>query len=400
MIPVAEAQARVLSQLKPLPTEHVPLEQAAGRVLSEAVVARVTHPPADTSAMDGYAVACSDRRDFRVAGVSSAGAGFHRPCGAGEAVRIFTGAPVPEGADCVVIQENVSRAGDQIVLASEVQLARRQHIRTAGNDFRAGDLLLEAGRRLSGRDIALAAAMNHATLPCARKPRVAILANGDELVLPGEYPARDQIVSSSPFGLAAEIALWGGAASLLGIARDNEEDIRSKLSDAHAYDLVVTIGGASVGEHDLIKSALARELVVDFWKIAMRPGKPLVSGTYRGVPMLGLPGNPVSAFVCAQLFIKPAVYRMIGATADPLPLVDAQLVAGMPANDARQDYCRARVDLRADGELLVTPLPVQDSGMLRALSMAQGLVVRPPYDPPRMVGDTVAVLLLEPLFFG
>jgi len=350
--------------------------------------------------MDGYAVASSNRREFRVVGVSAAGAGFRGRCGDGEAVRIFTGAPVPEGADCVVIQENVSRVGDKILLEGDAQPVPGRHVRVAGNDFRAGEVLLEYGRRLSGRDIALAAAMNHATLPCSRKPRVAILANGDELVMPGEVPARDQIVSSSPLGLAAEISLWGGLACLLGIARDTEADIRSRLSEAQSYDLIVTIGGASVGEHDLVKSALADELRVDFWKIAMRPGKPLVSGTYRDVPLLGLPGNPVSAFVCALLFIKPAIYRMTGATSDPLPLVEAELVTGLPANDARQDYCRARVDRRADGALLVTPMPVQDSGMLRALATAQGLVVRPPHDPPRKPGDRVRVLLLEDPIFG
>ncbi len=208
-------------------------------------------------------------------------------------------------------------------------------------------------------------------------------------------PARDQIISSSPAGLAAEIGLWGGEASLLGIAADRRADIRARLADAEAFDLVITIGGASVGEHDLVQSALAPDLKVDFWKIAMRPGKPLISGTYRGVPFLGLPGNPVSAFVCALLFVKPVIYRLAGNVQEPLALFVGALGVDVGANDMRQDYCRARLEQSVDGRWLVTPLPVQDSGMLRFLASAQALIVRPPHDPARKAGEPVQFLPLD-----
>jgi molybdopterin molybdotransferase len=399
MIPVAEAQARVLQAISRLEAENVSLDGCFGRVLAAPVAARVTNPPADVSAMDGYAVRHSDRRAYRVTGVSAAGAGFHAPVGDGEAVRIFTGAPVPPGADSIILQENVTRSGDEIRLAADATVVRGKHIRRAGHDFRAGDVLLPEGLRLSARDLALAAAMNHAFLPCVRKPRVAILATGDELVPPGQVPGLDQIVSSSPAGLSADIASWGGDAVQLGIAADRAEDIRGRLERARDHDLIVTIGGASVGDYDLVQSALAPDLAVDFWKIAMRPGKPLISGVYRGVPLLGLPGNPVSAFVCALLFIKPAIYRFIGATDAPLRLVEAELGADIGPNDVRQDYCRATCEALEDGRLVATPLPVQDSGMLRFLAAAQGLIVRPPHDPARKRGERVSVLPLgAPVF--
>jgi molybdopterin molybdotransferase len=399
MIPVAEAQARVLQAIPRLEAEDVSIDLCCGRVLATPVAARVTNPPADVSAMDGYAVRHSDRRTYRVTGVSAAGAGFHAPCGDGEAVRIFTGAPVPPGADSIILQENVTRSGDEIRLTADAIVVRGKHIRRAGHDFRAGDVLLPEGLRLGARDVALAAAMNHALLPCVRKPRVAILATGDELVPPGQVPGLDQIVSSSPAGLAADIASWGGEAVQLGIAADRAEDIRGRLERARDHDLIVTIGGASVGDYDLVQSALAPDLAVDFWKIAMRPGKPLISGVYRGVPLLGLPGNPVSAFVCALLFIKPAIYRFTGASDAPLRLVEAELGAAIGPNDVRQDYCRATVEALEDGRLVATPLPVQDSGMLRFLASAQGLIVRPPHDPARRPGERVRVLPLGPPVF-
>lgn len=399
MIPVAEAQARVLQGILRLETESVALESCHGRVLAEPLAARVTHPPADVSAMDGYAVRQSKLQRFRVIGESAAGAGFHSPCGEGEAVRIFTGAPVPPAADSIILQENVTREGNEILLNAGVACVPGKHIRRAGHDFRAGEVLLPSGTRLTAREVALAAAMNHAVLPCVRRPRIAILATGDELVSPGQVPGADQIVSSSPAGLGAEIAAWGGMAVQLGIAADRPEDIRGRLERAEAPDLFVTIGGASVGDRDLVQAALAPELKVDFWKIAMRPGKPLISGTYRGVPLLGLPGNPVSAFVCALLFIKPVIHRLTGAKDDPLRLVVAELGADMGPNDQRQDYCRARVDMFEDGRLRATPLPVQDSGMLRFLAASQGLIVRPPQDPARARGEPVNLLPLgDPVF--
>jgi molybdopterin molybdotransferase len=395
MLSVAEAQARVFAGLTPLPPEDVPLAQACGRVLGVDVHAGVTNPPCDVSAMDGYAVRHSVRDSFVVVGEAQAGGNFGGTVGEGDAVRIFTGAPVPSGADSIIIQENVERRGDQIRLLEGNVIQPGKHIRRAGLDFKRGDILLKAGRRLRARDVALAAAMNCATLSCARRPRIAILATGDELVLPGDVPGPNQIISSSPSGLGAEIESWGGIAVSLGIARDTVEDIRARLSDASTFDVVITIGGASVGDYDLVQSALAPELSVDFWKIAMRPGKPLVFGTFRGVPFLGLPGNPVSAFVCSLLFLKPAILRLTGCLEAPHQLVPATLTQPMAENDVRQDYCRATLAQDEDGRLLVTPLPVQDSGMLRFLATAGALIVRPPHDPARVAGSSVQVLRLD-----
>ena len=395
MLSVAEAQARVLAGLASLLPEDVPLAQACGRVLAADVQAHVTNPPSDVSAMDGYAVRHSARSSFSVIGEAQAGGSFGGTVGEGDAVRIFTGAPVPSGADSIIIQENVERRGDQIRLLEGNVIQPGKHIRRAGLDFKRGDILLKAGRRLRARDVALAAAMNCATLSCARRPRIAILATGDELVLPGEVPGLNQIVSSSPSGLGAEIESWGGVAVSLGIARDTVEDIRARLSDASTFDVVITIGGASVGDYDLVQSALAPELKVDFWKIAMRPGKPLVFGTFRGVPFLGLPGNPVSAFVCSLLFLKPAILRLTGCLEAPHQLVPATLTQPMAENDVRQDYCRATLAPDEDGRLMVTPLPVQDSGMLRFLATAGALIVRPPHEAARPAGSTVQVLRLD-----
>ena len=395
MLSVAEAQARVLAGLTPLPPEDVPLAQACGRVLAADVSARLANPPCDVSAMDGYAVRYSARDSFAVVGEAQAGGSFGGTVGEGDAVRIFTGAPVPAGADSIIIQENVERRGDQIRLLEGNVIQPGKHIRRAGLDFKRGDILLKAGRRLRARDVALAAAMNCATLSCARRPRIAILATGDELVLPGGVPGPNQIISSSPSGLAAEIETWGGIAVSLGIARDTIEDIRSRLSDASTFDVVITIGGASVGDYDLVQSALAPELNVDFWKIAMRPGKPLVSGTFRGVPFLGLPGNPVSAFVCSLLFLKPLILRLTGCLEAPHQLIPATLTQAMTANDVRQDYCRATLAQDEDGRLMATPLPIQDSGMLRFLAAAGGLIVRPPHDPALAAGSSVRVLRLD-----
>lgn len=396
MLSVAEAEARVLNLVRPLTgIEALPLAQAHGRVLADHISAAVSHPPADVSAMDGYAVRASAHRAWHVVGTAAAGSGFAGRCGDGEAVRIFTGAPLPAGADTVIIQENVTREGDLVHLAADGVVTAGRHVRRAGHDFVRGDVLLRAGQRLTARDIALAAAMNHATLPCRPRPRVGLLATGDELVAPGQAPGAFQIVSSSPAGLGADIAAWGGAAQDLGIARDDVDDIRQRLASADKPDLLVTIGGASVGDYDLIQTALGEDLALDFWKIAMRPGKPLICGTYRGVPLLGLPGNPVSAFVCALLFIKPALYRFTGCTAAAHQLVPAELAVPVGANDTRQDYGRCTLEDLPDGRLRAMPLKVQDSGMLRYLAVADGLIVRPPHDPAQAAGATVSVLRLD-----
>lgn len=399
MLSVSEAQARVVADVQVLAPEIVSLNDAAGRVLAEDIPARVTNPPCDVSAMDGYALRASDFKGpattFRVIGVSAAGAGLAGTVGAGEAVRIFTGAPLPQGADTVVIQENVERSGDAMSVNHGVEILPGRHIRRSGLDFQRGDILLKMGAIANSRALSLAAAMNHSALRCVRQPRVAILATGDELVPPGSEPLAHQIVSSSPYGLMADIRLWGGAPVNLGIARDDIADIRSKLSNAQDYDVILTIGGASVGDYDLVQQALAPDLDVGFWKIAMRPGKPLISGRYRGVRFLGLPGNPVSAFVCSLLFLKPLIYALLGDQRPVWRFLDAEIETALPPNDTRQDYCRAVLTVAEGGRVRVRPVLVQDSSMLRFLSAADGLIVRPPLDPARLSGATVSVLTFE-----
>lgn len=398
MLSVAEAQAKVVDGLKALASEDVPLAAAHRRVLATDVTANRTQPPADVSAMDGYAVRHQDvatlPASLKLIGSVAAGATFHGNVGKGEAVRIFTGAPVPKGATTIVIQENTKADGDVVNVVDGVAPAGR-HIRRAGLDFKTGDALLKRGHRMSARDIALAAAMNHATVPCVRAPRVALLATGDELVMPGSPLSGAQIVGASSFGLAANILNWGGAVRDLGIARDDVDDLRSKAAMADGCDVFVTMGGASVGEHDLIQSALQPELMVSFWKIAMRPGKPLIFGRYAGIPFLGLPGNPVSAMVCALLFLKPMLFRLLGASETPWRTSIATLTSAVGENDNRQDYVRCALTRDETGALFAEPFPVQDSSMLRPLAAADGLIVRAIADPARASGESVSVLHLE-----
>lgn len=398
MLSVAEAQAKVLDGLKRLGQEQVSLAAATGRVLAADVASNRTQPPFDVSAMDGYAVRAQDVANLpatlKVIGAVAAGATFDRSVGKGEAVRIFTGAPVPKCANTIVIQENTKAQGDDVQVVDGAAPAGR-HIRRAGLDFKKGDKILKAGRLLTARDVSLAAAMNHAALPCARQPRVAILATGDELVAPGGDPGPAQIIASSSAGLGANVIAWGGATRDLGIARDRIDDIRFKAAGSDGADLFVTLGGASVGDHDLVQKALAPELKVSFWKIAMRPGKPLIFGKYRSMPFLGLPGNPVSAFVCAQLFLKPMIAKLLGQADGAHAPVTARLAGTLPANDQRQDYVRCGLRTESDGTLSAEPFPVQDSSMLRLLAHADGLIVRPPHDPARADGEAVAVLRLD-----
>lgn len=397
MLSVAEAQAKVLDGLKRLGPEQVSLAAATGRVLANDVAANRTQPPFDVSAMDGYAVRAQDvatlPMTLKIVGTVAAGSMFDRSLAKGEAVRIFTGAPVPKGASTIVIQENTKADGDTVHVMDGAAPAGR-HIRRAGLDFKKGDKLLKAGRVLTARDVSLAAAMNHAALPCVRQPRVAILATGDELVPPGGEPGPAQIIASSSAGLGANALAWGATIRDLGIARDRIDDIRFKAAASDGADVFVTLGGASVGDHDLVQKALAPELKVSFWKIAMRPGKPLIFGKYRSIPFLGLPGNPVSAFVCAQLFLKPMIAKLLGR-ADLPPTLNARLAGTLAANDERQDYVRCRLRAESDGTLSAEPFPVQDSSMLRLLAHADGLIVRPAGDPARGQGDTVTVLRLD-----
>ncbi len=396
LMPVEAALQRLLAVLQPVGVEEIPLRAGLGRVLAEDIVARLTQPPAALSAMDGWAVRHADvavGAVLRQVGYVPAGQSFQGRVGPGETVRVFTGAPIPDGADTVVIQEDADQDGDRVTLRAAPALGR--HIRRAGLDFTAGDPGLAAGRRLTVRDLALAAAMNHPWLVVRRRPRVAILATGDEVVRPGDPVGPNQIVSANAVALAALVEAAGGEATLLGIAPDDEAALGRYLDAARGHDLLVTTGGASVGAHDLVQPGLARRgLVVDFWKIAMRPGKPLMFGQVGGMPVLGLPGNPVSTLVCGLLFLRPALDRLQDLPASAPATADLPLAVDMAANDGRQDYVRARLVAGPDGAR-IAPMPVQDSSMISALARADGLIVRPPRAPAAAAGTPVPVIRLD-----
>lgn len=392
MIGVEEATARVLALARPLPAETVPLAAAAGRVMAGPATARRDQPPFAASAMDGYAVAgdAPSGATFRVVGMAAAGHGWGGTLAAGEAVRIFTGAPVPAGATRVVIQEDVTVAGDAITVGDRPDAAT--HIRPQGQDFRAGDTL--APRRLRPVDLSLLASMNVAEVAVARRPVVAIVATGDELVMPGDTPRSDQIVASNSFALAAMVQAEGAVPRILPIARDTEADLLAVLTLARDADLIVTTGGASVGDHDLVgRVALSMGLDRAFYKVAMRPGKPLMAGHLAGVPMLGLPGNPVSSIVCGHLFVLPLIRALLGLP-DPLPRpLAAVLAVDVGPTGPRTHYMRARLDTRA-GLPGITPSDRQDSALLSVLAQADALLIRPMGDGPRQAGDRVEYLPL------
>ena len=395
---VADARARILSSLPVTEVESVPLSQAFGRVLAEEAIARRTQPPADLSAMDGYAVKAADTASvparLRIAGEAPAGGAYEQELKTGEAVRIFTGAPLPRGADTIVIQEDTERDGAFVIIKEAAKGG--QHVRLTGLDFRTGDAGLTSGQRLAPADIALAAAMNLATLNVHRRPVIAFFSTGNELVPPGAEPGPNQIVSANNDGLAAIILEAGGTPLDLGIVADDEGAIRAAAEQAFGADMLVTLGGASVGDHDLVQSALAPAgLDIDFWKIAMRPGKPLMYGRLGRTPMLGLPGNPVSALICAELFLKPAIARLQGGDTT-LRTALARLGSALPANGAREDYMRAMLD-HIQGELPVaTPVAIQDSSMLSVLARAGCLIIRAPHAPEAKAGEIVTVLPLRP----
>ncbi len=360
LLSVAEALARVTQGLAPLEAESVALADASGRVLAEDLAATLTQPPFDASAMDGYAVRGADLAKLpatlKLIGESLAGSGFSGSVGSGEAVRIFTGAPVPKGADSIVIQEDTEQDGTKVLVKAG---APGRHIRPRGQDFKKGDLLLSANTKLNGRSLMLAAAMNHAELPVRRKPKVAILATGDEVVPPGSKLTADQIVSSVPYGVAALVEAEGGEAMSLGIAKDDVESLVTLARSGSAADILVTIGGASVGERDLVASALRGEgLELEFWKIAMRPGKPMLYGRMGHQRVLGLPGNPVSAIVCARVFLVPMLRRLLGLAAEQ-PTQDAVLGDAIEANGPREHYMRAVSDWTPTGERVVAPSPLK-----------------------------------------
>lgn len=384
MIPVSDALDALFALAEPLGHEDLPLADCAGRVLAAPVSARLTQPPFDASSMDGYAIKSLEadlHAQFKLVGEAAAGHPFAGTLKPGQAVRIFTGAPVPDGADFVVIQEDVEQRGNLVTIIAE---QGKSNIRPAGQDFAAGDALT-APRRLTPNDIALAAAMNHASLPVARKPVVALIATGDELVAPGNTPSEGQIVASNTYGLKALIEAQGGEARLLPIARDTRESLETVFALAEGADLIVTVGGASVGDHDLVgEVAAGLGLERSFYKVAMRPGKPLMAGRMGDAVLVGLPGNPVSAMVCGHIFLLPMLRALQGLGKAAAPRLTARLAEPLPANGPREHYMRASVE---GGE--ITAAHRQDSALLSVLSGANALLVRPPHDPAREVGDTV-----------
>src|SRR6266581_3231096 len=376
MISVEEALGRLLAPLEKLPPEQVSTAEGIGRVLAEDVAARRTQPPFAVSAMDGYAVRAADLGripvSLHIVAEIPAGAGFGGTLGAGEAARIFTGAPLPDGADTIIIQEDTERRGDQVEIREGA--AKGRYVRRAGLDFAEGEVLLVAGRRLTPRDIGLAAAMNRPWLFVHRRPRVAILSTGDEIVMPGDPIGPHQIVSSNALALAAFVTACGGVPILVGNAPDDPDALRRIAAGAKGVDLFVTTGGVSVGEHDLVRDVLSADgLSIDFWEIAMRPGKPLMVGRYRGTPMLGLPGNPVSTLVCSLLFLRPAIDRFGGISPSAESTPTARLGVALAKNDRRQDYLRSRLARAADGMFEVFPFEVQDSSMMALLAAADCL---------------------------
>jgi molybdopterin molybdotransferase len=404
MITVEEALARVLaSAQQPLEEEKVALEETYGRVLARDIKALRTQPPFANSAMDGYALRAADTAQapstLTVIGESAAGRAFEGALGPGQAVRIFTGAPTPEGADAIVMQEDARREGDRISLAAAVVVG--ENLREAGLDFRAGEALIAAGRRLSPRDVALAAAANHSHLPVRRRAKVAILATGDELVEPGRALGPAQIVASNNYAVAGVVKATGAMAIDLGIAVDQIGALKAGVSrarDAHA-DVLVTLGGASVGDYDLVQQALVAEgMELGFWRIAMRPGKPLMHGRLGAMRVLGLPGNPTSSTVCAVLFLRPLLRALHG---EPDPGADlsqgARLAVDLPKNGVRQDYMRASLRRGEDGILVATPAANQDSSLVKTMARADGLIVRAPHAGPAKAGDPCRVIAFHGL---
>jgi molybdopterin molybdotransferase len=396
MLTVSDARARILWSLTPTPPETVALAGAGGRVLAAPVIARLTQPPADVSAMDGFALRARDApagATLKIVGSAPAGHPFAGTVGRGEAVRIFTGSVIPKGADSVLIQEDAATVGDMLTVNEACAAAK--NIRRAGQDFAEGEILLEPGTRLTPAKIGLAAAGNHPWLAVHRKPRIAILATGDEISLPGEVIPPGGIVSSNAHALAAFVAEAGGDATILPIALDTMDAITAGAQAAAGADLLVTTGGASVGAHDLVRDSLnSQGMDLNFWKIAMRPGKPLMFGRLGQLPILGLPGNPVSALVCALLFLRPAIERLSGLPGEAPVTETAILAAPLKANDQREDFLRATL-ARGETGWLVTPFPVQDSGMLKTLARATALINRPPHDPALETGASVRIVRLD-----
>jgi molybdopterin molybdotransferase len=398
-MPVADALAAILAGAEPLGEEMVALDAAYHRTLARDVAAKRTQPPQAMSAMDGYAVRAADaarvNTRLKVIGEVAAGRPFDRVLGVGEAARIFTGGVIPAGADAVVIQEDTVASADTITITEAASLGR--HIRPAGVDFREGDVLLKAGRRLSDRDLSLAASMNFPELPVTRRPKVALLATGDELVMPGKPPGPGQIVYSNGYALRALARAEGAETVDLGVAADTLEATTAGIRRAGAAqaDILVTTGGASVGDHDLVKASLEAEGVkMAFWKIAMRPGKPMMHGRLGAMRVIGVPGNPVSSYVCTILFVVPLIRALLGANTIHHVREAALLGRDVTANDVREDYLRARLEERDDGTLIATPVNHQDSSLLANLAVSRALVIRAPFAPAAKAGTPCKILRL------
>jgi len=399
LMPVDDALAKLLAGVRPLGTERVSLDRANGRFLAEPLASTRTQPPFAASAMDGFAIRHADLTlepvTLTIIGEAPAGHGFKGRVEAGETVRIFTGAPLPEGADTILIQENADRGGERITVLENPP--KGAFVRPAGLDFAEGDVLLAPPLNLTYRHLALAAAMNHAELPVYRRPKVAILATGDELVRPGSAPGPDQIIASNHAGIAALVEDCGGEPLDLGISPDDPVELAGHVRRAlkEDADILVTLGGASVGDHDLVQEVLGQEgMDLAFWRIAMRPGKPLMAGRLGKTKVLGLPGNPVSSLVCGLLFLKPLMQAMLGQPPEQSGQKSAILGAALPENDRRQDYVRAILSEAPDGRPMVTPFSRQDSSMLNLLARSGALIVRPPFAPALEAGAEVPVLVL------
>lgn len=400
LISVADALARVLDGVAALESEKVALTDAAGRVLAVDLKAKRSQPPFAASAMDGYAARADDLaldKPLAVIGDAAAGHPLDKEVGPGQAARIFTGAVVPRGADTVVEQEAATRTGNEVRLTTR---ALGKHIRAAGVDFREGETLLAKGRRLTARDIGLAAAMDHAAIEVARRPRLAIFSTGDELVTPGAGGAPDRIVASNPYSVGALAAHHGAEITRIDILKDRVETIAEAISGASAdgTDIVVTLGGASVGDHDLIRPALERAgASIDFHRVALRPGKPTLYGRAGATRLIGLPGNPVSAYICAIIFLVPLLRKLQGCADASIARVPAVLGANLWENDEREDYLRASCSRDAQGRLIATPFERarQDSSLTTMLARADCLVIRAPNARPARAGDTCEIIFLD-----